>query len=99
MGYSAGEVEVLFLFQGLLLGSAGAALGLLCGYTACRFLQTLSFPGPPGSTKVDHLHIALSPRIYLQAVALALGASGIAAFLPARAAGRLTPIEIIRAGD
>lgn len=99
MGYSAREVETLFLFQGLLLGAVGAALGLLFGYAACRLLQTVSFPGPPGSTKVEQLHIALSARIYLQAAALALGASGIAAFLPARAAGRLTPIEIIRAGD
>lgn len=99
MGYGAGEVESLFLFQGLLLGGVGASLGLAVGYGACRYLQTLSFPGPPGSTKVDHLHIALTASIYLQAAALALFASTLASFLPARAAGRLTPIEIIRAGD
>ena len=99
MGYGSGEVESLFLFQGLLLGAVGAALGLACGYAACRYLQTLTFGGPPGSVRREHMHIALAPAIYAQAAALALAASGIASFLPARAAGRLTPIEIIRTGE
>jgi lipoprotein-releasing system permease protein len=99
MGYSRWEVESLFLFQGLLLGAVGAALGLVCGYGVCRYLQTLTFSGPPGSTKSEHMHIALTLAIYAQSAGLALAASGIASYLPAREAGRLTPIEIIRAGD
>ena len=99
MGYGRGDVEALFLFQGLLLGAVGAALGLSCGYGVCRYLQTLTFSGPPGSTKSEHMHIALTLAIYAQAAGLALAACAVASYLPARAAGKLTPIEIIRTGE
>jgi lipoprotein-releasing system permease protein len=99
MGYGTTEIIWLFLSQGMLLGLAGAMLGLLCGFIVCKYLQTIPFAGPPGSTKMDHLHIALSWSIYLQGSILAILSSSIASFLPAHAAGELTPIEIIRAGD
>jgi ABC-type antimicrobial peptide transport system permease subunit len=44
------------------------------------------------------LHISLDSAIYFQAALLGLLSSSIASILPARAAGKLTPIEIIRAG-
>ena len=44
------------------------------------------------------LIISYDPKIYIQAVSLALLSAVVASLLPARAAGKLTPIEIIRAG-
>jgi ABC-type antimicrobial peptide transport system permease subunit len=45
-----------------------------------------------------HLIIAFNASIYVQAALLAMAAALLASVLPARAAGRLAPIEIIRAG-
>jgi lipoprotein-releasing system permease protein len=96
MGYDTFDVVMLFFSQGLILGISGAALGLLVGYSLCLYLQTLSFSSP--IMPASHLQISLSFWIYAQAAALALVSSSLASILPARAAGRLTPIEIIRAG-
>lgn len=98
MGYDTFDVVMLFFMQGLILGVCGASLGLVAGYFFCRFLQTVSFFPITPSNPEGHLHISLHWMIYLQAAALALFSASLASILPARAAGRLTPIEIIRSG-
>ena len=99
MGYESWEVRMLFLFQGLILGFVGAALGLIAGYFVCRYLQTLPFGARPGATRpAGHLSIALSFAIYFQAAALSIFSALVASYLPARSAARFTPIEIIRGG-
>lgn len=98
MGYEPKDILFLFLFQGLILGATGAITGAVAGYCICLYLQTLTMSGPPGSTTHEHLHIALSTSIYLQASLLAILASTLASLLPSRSASRLTPIEIIRGG-
>lgn len=97
MGYDTFDIVTLFFSQGLILGICGAALGLVCGYFFCRYLQTIPFSSPM-MRGGGHLQIALTPAIYLQGTLLALLSASVASILPARAAGRLTPIEIIRMG-
>jgi lipoprotein-releasing system permease protein len=98
MGYDTLDIVTLFFSQGLIVGAIGAILGLIAGYLLCRYLQTLSF-FPPGSSHAgETLHISLDVGIYVQATLLALLAAAVASILPARAAGKLTPIEIIRTG-
>lgn len=98
MGYSAGDVVWLFFSQGLILGVSGVALGLGFGYVLGLYLQTVPFGASPLGRGAGHLLISFDPAIYLQAASLAMLASLLASVLPARAAGRLAPIEIIRAG-
>ena len=98
MGYDTFDIVTLFFSQGIMVGLVGAFFGLICGYVFCRYLQTISF-FPPGSSHAgETLHISLNSQIYIQATLLALLAASIASILPARAAGKLTPIEIIRSG-
>ena len=98
LGYDTFDVVMLFFSQGLIIGVLGTALGLLCGYLLCRYLQTLSFMHGTPFNPQGHLHIALSFIIYVEATLLALFSVSIASILPARAAGKLTPIDIIRQG-
>ena len=98
MGYDTFDVVMLFFSQGLLLGLVGSALGLTCGYMFCRWLQTLTFMSITPSNPQGHLHISLAAAIYVQAALMALLTASIASIFPARAAGKLTPIEIIRSG-
>jgi lipoprotein-releasing system permease protein len=97
MGYDTFDVVSLFFSQGLILGLLGGLLGLFCGYLFCRYLQTVSFGGGFSSSS-NTLHISLALPIYIQAMGLALISATLASVIPARAAGKLTPIEIIRAG-
>lgn len=97
VGYGPWDVVWLFLAQGLLLGACGVALGLAFGYGLSFYLETIPLgEGPMGGT--GRLIVSRDPSIYLQAAGLALGSALIASVLPARAAGRLSPIEIIRQG-
>ncbi|MGZ3689509.1 MAG: ABC transporter permease [Bdellovibrionota bacterium] len=98
LGYDTFDIVTLFFSQGLLVGICGTLLGLLSGYAICRYLQTIQFMAVSPSNPEGHLHIALSVPIYLEAAALALLSASVASILPARTAGKLTPIEIIRQG-
>ena len=99
LGYDTFDIVMLFFTQGLMVGIVGAILGLISGYFFCRYLQTISFMQVTPSNPQGHLHIALSPFIYFEAAALALLSASIASILPARAAGKFTPIDIIRQGE
>jgi lipoprotein-releasing system permease protein len=97
LGYDTFDVVMLFFSQGLMLGILGASLGLLSGYLLCLYLQTLPFSHPM-MRGGGHLQISLNPAIYIQALGIALLSATLASILPARAAGKLTPIDIIRQG-
>lgn len=98
MGYTTSDIIFLFFFQGLILGVAGATLGLIFGYLFCLYLSTIPFSGGKMTVGAEHLMISFRSQIYLQAGVLAVIASCVASILPARAAGKLNPIEIIRSG-
>lgn len=98
MGYDTFDIVMLFFSQGLIIGVCGSVMGLVCGYFLCLYLQTIPFMPVSQSNPSGHLHISLSFSIYLQAMILGNFSVSIASILPARAAGKLTPIEIIRSG-
>lgn len=98
MGFGTGDIIWLFFSQGLILAVAGAALGLTFGYLASLYLETVPFTASPMGVGTGSLNISFDPGIYFQATLLALLSASIASILPARAAGKLAPIDIIRAG-
>ncbi len=98
LGYDTFDIITLFFSQGLIVGVCGAFFGLIAGYLFCLWLQTISFMTATPSNPQGHLHIAINAKIYIQGLALALLSASIASILPARAAGKLTPIDIIRQG-
>ena len=93
MGYLPSEIIFLFFAQGLVLGLLGSLAGCIFGYAACRYLQTLPFASGLGS---GNLMVSFRPSFYVTGFAFATAASAIASILPARAAGKMTPVEIIR---
>jgi lipoprotein-releasing system permease protein len=95
MGYTGTEVSRLFLYQGLLFGTAGGFLGLVAGYLACHYISTLHI-GVPGSVAYRNMFVSYRASIYVRAFFLALGASIFAGWIPARSAGKMNPIDIIR---
>ncbi|OGX05557.1 MAG: hypothetical protein A2Z88_09120 [Omnitrophica WOR_2 bacterium GWA2_47_8] len=97
MGYGKDDIISLFFSQGLILGVTGTLLGLVFSYFFCRYLQTIPFGGGPFGSGTGHLMVSFDPRIYIQSATLGLLSSSIASILPASSAGKLTPIEIIRA--
>jgi len=98
LGYDAFDVIMLFFSQGLIVGITGGFFGAIAGYLLCAYIQTIPFMVATPANPQGHLHIAMTAGIFLQAGGMALLSSALASILPARAASRLTPIEIIRTG-
>ncbi|HON77941.1 MAG TPA: ABC transporter permease [Spirochaetota bacterium] len=91
IGYDERDTEFLFLVQGVLVGIVGALAGLVFGYLGCSYIETIRIP-----MGRMHMMISWDIIIYVKAFFLVVGASVIASYFPARAAGKLSPIEIIR---
>ncbi len=95
VGFEPHDVTNLFLIQGIFLGIAGGLLGVALGYLACLYMSTIQVSSARfigGGTMM----ISFDPKIYIRAFFLAFGASVGASWIPARGAGKLTPIDIIR---
>jgi lipoprotein-releasing system permease protein len=97
MGARRSQIRNIFMLQGVLIGLAGSAIGLVVGYALCYFgnhyrlipldetVYALSFV-PFESSPFDGIWIA----------AAAIGVSFVATIYPARKATNITPVEVLR---
>ncbi len=93
-GYDPSEIQNLFMIQGLFLGISGGLIGLVLGFVMSLYLSTLKISG-----MTDNMRINFSPKLYLMGIGMAIAASVISSYLPARSAGKLNPIDIVRSGE
>jgi lipoprotein-releasing system permease protein len=94
IGYPPKEILHLFLSQGMILGSAGAVVGLLTGHLANLYIRSIDLGFDMGMG--SQLPVSFDAENYLFGFALALVSAVAASYLPARAASKLTPLDIIR---
>jgi lipoprotein-releasing system permease protein len=95
IGYGPEKIRSLVIYQGLLLGAAGGGAGLVLGFIVCLYAESIPLSIEIGGQ--NHLLISYDPEIYLVAFSAAMVASLVASWIPARAAGKMSPMEIIRA--
>lgn len=95
MGYTAADVTVVFMLEGLAIGALGVVFGSIGGYWLQQLLA--SFPIPmKGLIEIEHLIFVDPPRIYAVAALVSFASTVIAACLPALRAGRLDPVVTLR---
>ncbi|MGH4122162.1 MAG: ABC transporter permease [Clostridium sp.] len=94
MGIKDRDASKIFLYQGLLLGIAGAILGIIFGITLMVVFTKFAV-NPDGTSIIplylDYKFIAISGLI-------AVVSASIAALIPARSSSKLEPIEVIKNG-
>lgn len=98
LGYTSLDIRNLFVIQGIILGTIGGIIGIIFGFFLCLYLSTIQ-TGTGLTAKGGTMLVSFDILIYLKAFLLAFLSSLIASYLPARAASKMTPIEIIRNED
>lgn len=94
MGLKDSTSSMVFLFQGLILGVIGAVVGIAFGFLLILMFSTFAV-GPDGEPVVG---ISVNYGFIMLSAFIAIGASTLAAMVPARRSSKLSPVEVIRNG-
>lgn len=97
MGFHSSHIQKIFLRQGIILGLAGCCFGLPLGSLMMFGISQIRFR-PPGGTEIIRMPIDWGITQFIIATTFALAASILAAYLPAKKAARLNPVDILRGG-
>jgi len=90
-GISKRFIAIVFILQGLIIGTVGAGIGCITGFALCSWLATM--------TKTDGtmlLPIAPDQGGYLTVFVLTMLGAVLASVIPARSAAQLDPLEAIQ---
>lgn len=97
MGARRGQIQRIFVLQGLIIGSVGCAIGLIAGYAVTTLFEHYHV------LKLDEQVYALSSVPFqnhwtdaLWVTGLALATSLVATIHPSRSAARIAPAESLR---
>jgi lipoprotein-releasing system permease protein len=97
MGARREQVRTIFLWQGITIGATGTIVGLVVGYAFAYVAGAYRLiPLDPQVYAVPYVpfHPSVMDGVWIAAVAMAIATA--ATILPARAASRLLPVEILR---
>lgn len=97
LGARPEDVLRLVVKQGLTLASVGLVVGFGLALAAARSLSTISFAGSAMGNSGKLLGVsATDPLIYLGAALFLTGVAALAAYIPARRAANVEPMEALR---
>jgi putative ABC transport system permease protein len=92
LGFQRAHVQAIFLFESLLIGAVGTAIGLVLGLVLCRNVFAVDF----FATYTSGLTLTVPWTELAIICAAALLAAAIASVLPAWQAGRIAPADALR---
>ncbi|GLR13070.1 ABC transporter permease [Chitinimonas prasina] len=95
VGFQARDIRHIFVLEGLIVGTLGSVLGLAVGAGLMQLMASVQIR-PPGGTAMVNLPVWWGGEQFLIAAGFALLSCLLAAWLPARKAGRLHPVDILR---
>ena len=93
VGFSQGDLQRIFIAEGAILAVLGVLAGWALGLGLMQVLGSIRFPI---LGRVEHLPLDRSARQFLLASVASLTAATIAAWLPARKAAHVDPVDILR---
>jgi lipoprotein-releasing system permease protein len=95
MGFRDADIRRIFVYEGLVVGIIGMLIGWGLGWGLVEFMASLEFH-MEGFVRAEGFVLYRTPRHYLISGAMAIIASTSAAWLPARRASKLNPVDIVR---
>jgi lipoprotein-releasing system permease protein len=97
IGYEPKDISQLFLVQGMILGALGGIIGCVLGLCALKGMSLIEVSAERGLGG-NRMMISFNFMIFVRSMILAVVSASFASYFPARGAGKLEPIDIIR-GD
>ncbi|MGD1278475.1 MAG: ABC transporter permease [Tepidisphaeraceae bacterium] len=94
-GLSRGDITLIYVIQGLLIGLIGTVLGEICGRVGVSALRRLPIK-VEGLIKTEGILMSDSRSLYLWAFVTSMVIVLLAAVYPARRAAKYDPVEVIR---
>jgi putative ABC transport system permease protein len=100
LGATRGQIQALFLVESAILGLAGALAGLLFGLGIARAISASlgNFLGEIYGVAQKADEVSSDPRLLLGALAMGVVTSLIAAWIPARSAASVDPVQALQKG-
>jgi lipoprotein-releasing system permease protein len=95
MGATPGEIQAIFVVEGFLLAVLGCLVGIPAGIGLLNALASVRAPGP-GGRLTQVFNIQIDPWLLAGAAGVAITVGVVAAFFPARRAGGVDPMQVIR---
>ncbi|VTU36244.1 Lipoprotein-releasing system transmembrane protein LolE [Variovorax sp. PBS-H4] len=95
MGFHPRDLRRVFVLEGLIVGLIGSGLGELLGLALMQVLAQIELR-PPGVTELVRLPMSWALEQHALAAGFAMLSCLVASYLPARRAGRLRPVDILR---
>ncbi len=95
LGFYEADMRRLFVLEGLAMGVGGSILGAILGALLTIALGQIEFANPQSEDPIV-MPVTFSALHYSIAIGIALGSAVFAAYLPARKASSLNPVDIIR---
>jgi putative ABC transport system permease protein len=96
LGASRRTIIGTILVEGLLQGLIGTAFGLVFGYLLGAGILKLAGPMLSSYINIELGDPVITPGLVVASILLGVGITVLAGLLPARSAGRITPLEALR---
>ncbi|MEJ2688651.1 MAG: FtsX-like permease family protein, partial [Deltaproteobacteria bacterium] len=96
MGASAGNIMRIFIFEGLVIGSAGTLLGVAGGLTVCSLLRRYKFIKLPDVYPMSTLPVQVIPSDVVMIASAAMLITLLATLYPSWQAARIEPAVTLR---
>lgn len=93
MGFSQADLQGVFVAQGVIVALIGVVAGFALGLTLMQILGSLEFTV---QGKLENLPLDRRPRQFVIAGLASFVSAVVAAWLPARKAARVDPVDILR---
>jgi lipoprotein-releasing system permease protein len=97
LGFAQGDIQTIFLIEGVIVGILGAMVGAGVGWCLVELLGQIRFAEAGGMMSGrSGFILAREGWPYLAGAGFAILASAVAALIPARRAAKLNPVDIVR---
>ncbi|MBN2802368.1 MAG: ABC transporter permease [Deltaproteobacteria bacterium] len=93
IGSSKKDINAIFRFEGLLIGSIGTATGLIVGLSLCLTLKYIGLPLPPEVWYIDKLPVDISPLEFFTVGVTSVIITALATVYPTKVAAGISPVE------